>query len=100
MATAPDITVSVPPSRRHRGWAAIVRQAASLPRGRIGLGVMGTLTQLNYVTNHHADLRLHLKVTGALAVWALASVALQGLTLAGSGPTLGPGQRTPTEETP
>ena len=43
MATASDITVAVPPSRRRRGWTAIVRQAASLPRGRFGLGVMGVV---------------------------------------------------------
>src|SRR5260370_30846093 len=41
MATAPDTTVSAPPARRHGGWAAIIRQAASLPRGRVGLGVLG-----------------------------------------------------------
>jgi peptide/nickel transport system permease protein len=41
MATASDVTVSVLPARRHRGWAAILRQAASLPRGRFGLGVLG-----------------------------------------------------------
>jgi peptide/nickel transport system permease protein len=49
MATAPDITVSVPPSRRHRGWAAVVRQAASLPRGRFGLGVMGLVVAVAVV---------------------------------------------------
>src|SRR5260370_30365078 len=41
MATAPDTTVPALPGGRHPGWAAILRRAASLPRGRFGLGVMG-----------------------------------------------------------
>jgi peptide/nickel transport system permease protein len=49
MATAPDITVSVPPARRHRGWTAILRQAASLPRGKFGLGVMGLIVAVAVV---------------------------------------------------
>src|SRR5215831_4865337 len=49
MATAPDITVAVLPARRHRGWAAILRQAASLPRGRLGLGVMGLVVAVAVV---------------------------------------------------
>jgi peptide/nickel transport system permease protein len=49
MATAPEIAVPVPPSRRHRGWAAILRQAASLPRGRAGLGVMGAVVAVAIV---------------------------------------------------
>jgi peptide/nickel transport system permease protein len=49
MATAPDITVSVAPSRRHWGWAAILRQAASLPRGKFGLGVTGLVVAVAVV---------------------------------------------------
>jgi peptide/nickel transport system permease protein len=41
MATTSDVTVAVLPARRRQGWAAILRRAASLPRGRVGLGVLG-----------------------------------------------------------
>jgi peptide/nickel transport system permease protein len=41
MATASDVTVAVLPARRRAGWAAILRQAASLPRGKFGLAVLG-----------------------------------------------------------
>src|SRR6201984_529155 len=49
MATTPDITVPVLPARRRGGWAAIVRQAASLPRGRFGLGVLGLVVAVAVV---------------------------------------------------
>jgi eukaryotic-like serine/threonine-protein kinase len=55
------------------------RREPQLVSRLIGLGAIGTLTQLNYVTDRYADLRLHLEVTGALALWALASVALQAI---------------------
>ena len=41
MATASEVTASVVPARHHGGWAAILRHAASLPRGKVGLGVLG-----------------------------------------------------------
>lgn len=40
MTTASDITVFVPPARRHE-WVVILRKAVSLPRGKVGLGMMG-----------------------------------------------------------
>ena len=49
MATAPDITAPVLPARRRRGWAAILRQAASLPRGRFGLAVLGLVVAVAVV---------------------------------------------------
>src|SRR5215813_9260380 len=49
MATAPDITAPVLPARRHGGWAAILRRAASLPRGRFGLGVLGLVVAVAVV---------------------------------------------------
>jgi peptide/nickel transport system permease protein len=49
MVTASDVTVSVLPARRHRGWAANLRQAASLPRGRFGLGVLGLVVAVAVV---------------------------------------------------
>jgi peptide/nickel transport system permease protein len=49
MATAPDTTAPALPARRRRGWAAILRQAASLPRGRFGLGVLGLVVAVAVV---------------------------------------------------
>jgi peptide/nickel transport system permease protein len=49
MATAPDLMMPVPPARRRAGWAAILRQAASLPRGRFGLGILGLIAGIAVV---------------------------------------------------
>jgi peptide/nickel transport system permease protein len=49
MATAPDTTAPALPARRRRGWAAILRQAALLPRGRFGLGVLGLVVAVAVV---------------------------------------------------
>src|SRR5215813_11782265 len=49
MATASEITMAVLPARRHGGWAAILRRAASLPRGRFGLGVLGLVVAVAVV---------------------------------------------------
>src|ERR1700746_2594160 len=49
MATAPDITAPVLPARHRGGWAAILRRAASLPRGRFGLGVLGLVVAVAVV---------------------------------------------------
>jgi peptide/nickel transport system permease protein len=49
MATASDTTPPAVPARRRRGWAAILRQAASLPRGRFGLAVLGLVVAVAVV---------------------------------------------------
>lgn len=62
------------PWLRLRRWT---RREPQLVARLIGLGMVEALTQLNFVIRPHDDLRLHLAVSGALAAWALASVALQ-----------------------
>ena len=61
MATAPDITAPVAPARRRGGWATILRQAASLPRGRFGLAVLGLVLAVAvvgpFVAPHSATAR-------------------------------------------
>jgi serine/threonine-protein kinase len=64
------------PWLRLRRWT---RREPQLVARLLGLAAIAALTQLNYASNPHPDLPLHLGVTGALAVWALASVALQAL---------------------
>jgi serine/threonine-protein kinase len=65
-----------------RRWT---RREPQLVARLLGLAAVEALTQLNYASNPHHDLPRHLGITGALAVWALASVALQALARRGRG---------------
>jgi serine/threonine-protein kinase len=64
------------PWLRLRRWT---RREPQLVARLIGLGAVEALTQLNFAVRPHDDLRLHLAVSGGLAAWALASVALQAI---------------------
>jgi serine/threonine-protein kinase len=61
---------------RFRRWT---RREPQLVTRLIGLGAIEGLTQFNYFTSPRRDLWLHSWVTGALAAWALVSVALQAI---------------------
>ena len=62
------------PWRRLRRWT---RREPQLVARLIGLGLIQVLAQVNYFTSPREFPQLHMQVTAALAVWALASVALQ-----------------------
>ena len=64
------------PWLRLRRW---MRREPQLVTRLIGLGLIQVLTQLNYFTTAIRFPRLHHQVTGALTVWAVASVALQAV---------------------
>ena len=59
-----------------RRWT---RREPQLVTRLIGLGAIEGLTQFNFATNPRRDFWLHSGVTGALAAWALASLALQAI---------------------
>jgi serine/threonine-protein kinase len=61
---------------RFRRWT---RREPQLVTRLIGLGAIEGLAQFNYFTSPRRDLWLHSWVTGALAAWALVSVALQAI---------------------
>ena len=64
------------PWLRLRRWT---RREPQLVTRLIGLGAIEGLTQFNFATSPRRDFWLHSGVTGALAAWALASVALQAI---------------------
>ena len=64
------------PWLRLRAWT---RREPQLVTRLIGLGAIEVLTQFNFAASPRRDFWLHSGVTGALAAWALTSVALQAI---------------------
>ncbi|MEA2567302.1 MAG: eukaryotic-like serine/threonine-protein kinase, partial [Actinomycetota bacterium] len=65
---------------RFRRWA---RREPELAFRLAALGVMIALTHFNHLRNPHPDPKIHARVIATLAIWALLSIAFQGVLRTG-----------------